>query len=194
MFQKTSTAHAARDQATKRLSEGKVVGLPSPDAERAAAREHVVLNVAGMTCTGCSKKLSNVLHGIPGLSNIKVTFVSGTAAFNLDEGTEQLKVQDLVPLIERQTGFKLSRVTSGLMHLDVLLEPSAVRHLEDNFSNGLVSVEKVCTLREVVADRTSHGSTDKLTADILHRSAASIATVSPMTRLLLEPETSCLQM
>ncbi|GAB1739638.1 hypothetical protein NU219Hw_g4584t1 [Hortaea werneckii] len=143
LFQKTSTADAARDQTTQRLSEGKVVELPSQDSERAAAREHVVLNVAGMTCTGCSKKLTNVLHGISGLSNIKVTFVSGTAAFDLDLGTEQLNVEDIVPLIERQTGFKLSRVTSGWMHLDVLLEPSAVRHLEDNSPNGLVSVEKV---------------------------------------------------
>ncbi|KAI7282503.1 heavy metal translocatin [Hortaea werneckii] len=96
-----------------------------------------------MTCTGCSKKLTNVLHGIPGLSNIKVTFVSGTAAFELDPGTERISVEDIVPLVERQTGFKLARVTSGYMHLDVLLEPTSVRHLEEASPDGFVSVEKV---------------------------------------------------
>lgn len=194
IFQKTSTAHAARDQATQRLSDAEVVGPPSGDAERTAAREHVVLNVTGMTCTGCSKKLSNVLCGIPGLSNIKVTFVLGTAAFELDPGIERISVEDIVPLIERKTGFKLSRVTSGYMHLDVLLEPSAVRHIEEDSPNGFVSVEKVRTLRIVVLDFTGYDTADITTADILHRSAASIATVSPMTRQLLEPETSCLQM
>ncbi|KAI7339676.1 heavy metal translocatin [Hortaea werneckii] len=108
-----------------------------------AAREHVVLNVTGMTCTGCSKKLTNVLHGIPGLSNIKVTFVSGTAAFELDPGNERISVEDIVTLVERQTGFKLARVTSGYMHLDVLLESSSIRHLEEASPDGLVSVEKV---------------------------------------------------
>ncbi|KAI7109163.1 heavy metal translocatin [Hortaea werneckii] len=94
--------------------------------------------------------------------------VECTAAFNLDEGTEQLKVQDLVPLIERQTGFKLSRVTSGLMHLDVLLEPSAVRHLEDNFSNGLVSVEKVRGKHcyRITYDPTLVGARDLLSPDV----------------------------
>ncbi|RMZ30705.1 hypothetical protein D0859_05188 [Hortaea werneckii] len=108
-----------------------------------AAREHVVLNVAGMTCTGCSKKLTNVLHGIPGLSNIKVTFVSGTAAFELDTGNDRISVEEIVPLVERQTGFKLARVTSGYMHLDVLLESSSIRHLEEATPDGFVSVEKV---------------------------------------------------
>ncbi|OTA31894.1 hypothetical protein BTJ68_09226 [Hortaea werneckii EXF-2000] len=144
LFQKTSTANAAREQATKRLSEeGKIVGLPFQDAEGMAAREYVVLNVTGMTCTGCSKKLTNVLHGIPGLSNIKVTFVSGTAAFELDPGNERISVEGIVPLVERQTGFKLARVTSGYMHLDVLLESSSIRHLEEASPNGFVSVEKV---------------------------------------------------
>lgn len=153
LFQKTSTANAAREQATKKLSEeGRIVGLPSQDAEGMAAREHVVLNVTGMTCTGCSKKLTNVLHGIPGLSNIKVTFVSGTAAFELDPGNERISVEDIVTLVERQTGFKLARVTSGYMHLDVLLESSSIRHLEEASPDGLVSVEKVCTLQEVVVD------------------------------------------
>ncbi|RMY60769.1 hypothetical protein D0865_01357 [Hortaea werneckii] len=121
-----------------------------------------------MTCTGCSKKLSNVLCGIPGLSNIKVTFVLGTAAFELDPGIERISVEDIVPLIERKTGFKLSRVTSGYMHLDVLLEPSAVRHIEEDSPNGFVSVEKVRGKHcyRITYDPTIVGARDLLSPDV----------------------------
>ncbi|KAI6795391.1 heavy metal translocatin [Hortaea werneckii] len=127
----------------KKLPKAAVVEVSREDAETAAAREQVVLNVAGMTCTGCSKKLMNVLDGISGILNPKVTFVSGTASFELGNYVEKKEVDAVLSLIEKQTGFKVSRIVSDYQHVDVLIEPSIAQQLERESMNGFVSVEKI---------------------------------------------------
>jgi heavy metal translocating P-type ATPase len=110
------------------------------DVENDAAREHVVLSVSGMTCTGCSTKLSNVLDQIAGISKSKVTFVSGSASFDFDSkaGT----VDDAIRLIERRTGFKTSRVVEGHQTLDVLMSQETAISLEQSRPPGMVSITK----------------------------------------------------
>lgn len=146
LISKTSRAIAARYQGNQKLPKAAVVEVSREDAETAAAREQVVLNVAGMTCTGCSKKLMNVLDGISGILNPKVTFVSGTASFELGNYVEKKEVDAVLSLIEKQTGFKVSRIVSDYQHVDVLIEPSIAQQLERESMNGFVSVEKVSLL------------------------------------------------
>lgn len=55
------------------------------DVEKvAAAREHVVLNVTGMDCSGCASNLTRALQAVPGTDNVKVTFITTTAELDLD--------------------------------------------------------------------------------------------------------------
>jgi copper chaperone CopZ len=110
------------------------------DVENNAAREHVVLSVSGMTCTGCSTKMQNVLDVIPGLYKPQVTFVSGTAAFELDHVVT--KLDELLPLIERRTGFKCSQIVEGYEHLDLQMTPQMAEELGNSGVEGIVSVLK----------------------------------------------------
>lgn len=110
------------------------------DVEHNAAHEQVVLSVSGMTCTGCSTKMRNVLDAMPGLYKPKVTFVSGTAAFELDSTVA--KLDELLPLIEHRTGFKCSRIVEGHQHLDLQMTPQAAKQLEDSCHEGIVSIIK----------------------------------------------------
>lgn len=144
LFSQTPRASAAKDHGTSIPLQAVAVQSTSKDAESGAAREQVVLNVDGMTCTGCSKKLFNVLDGISEISNPKVTFVSGTASFELEHRNETMGLENVLSLIERQTGFKLSRVISEYQHVDVLIKLPVAQQLEREPPDGLVSVEKVC--------------------------------------------------
>lgn len=110
------------------------------DMERGAAHEHVVLSVSGMTCTGCSTKMRNVLDALPGLYKPEVTFVSGTAAFELDSNVA--KLDELLPLIEHRTGFKCSRILEGHQRLDLQMTPQAAKRLEESCHEGIVSITK----------------------------------------------------
>jgi len=110
------------------------------DMEHNAAHEQVILSVSGMTCTGCSTKMRNVLDAMHGLYKPKVTFVSGTAAFELDSNVA--KLDELLPIIEHRTGFKCSRVVEGHRHLDLQMTPQAAKQLEDSCHEGIVSITK----------------------------------------------------
>ena len=116
--------------------------IKTDDVEHAAAREHVVLNVSGMTCTGCSRKVANVLERAPGVSNVQVTFVSGIAEFDYDN-TTQSDSDEILPRIEKETGFKLSRISSEYTTLDVLMTQLTAQEMHRSSAAGLVSVEKL---------------------------------------------------
>lgn len=56
--------------------------------------QSVLLNVSGMTCGGCSSKVTNALKAIPGVEDVKVSLSAGEATVQYDEGRtspDQLK-------------------------------------------------------------------------------------------------------
>ncbi|KAK4541719.1 hypothetical protein LTR36_007428 [Oleoguttula mirabilis] len=83
--------------------------------------------------------MTNVLNRISGLSNAKVVFVSEMAEFDLDS---TVSIDAVLPRIEKESGFKICRITSRYQHLDVLMSQAAAEHFETDSSNGVVSVEK----------------------------------------------------
>ena len=111
------------------------------DIETEAAREHVVLAVAGMTCTGCSRKVTNVLQNIDGVSSIKVTFVTGLAEFDVD--SKIVKAEQMLPRIEKETGFKYSRIVSTYQVLDLRIDPANVEDTCTELEKIVESVEKL---------------------------------------------------
>lgn len=46
--------------------------------------ENVVLKVAGMTCGGCVRSVTNVLEPIAGVTNVQVTLQPGEARVSFD--------------------------------------------------------------------------------------------------------------
>jgi Cd2+-exporting ATPase len=115
------------------------VSSQSADVEMGAAREHVVFHVAGMTCTGCDVKLSRVLQAIRGVSNIRVTFVTGTADFDLDPS--ECSAEDVLRQLQRSTGFAFSRVSAEGQSLDVLMDRSTAKALSDKMVTKIHGIE-----------------------------------------------------
>lgn len=113
--------------------------LKQTDIEQSSAREHVVLSVSGMTCTGCSKKMMNTLVHIAGLSNPQVIFVSGSTEFDLDSSVAG-KVDDILIRLEKETGFKCSRIVSEYQDLIAFMSAPTAKRLENASLAGLISV------------------------------------------------------
>lgn len=132
-FDAPNTTKNRKPEATQKAREH------SADIEQDSAREHVVLDVSGMTCTGCSKKMTNVLNGITGLSNAQVTFVSGNAEFDLDPEVAG-KAEDVILRVEKETGFKCSRLVSGVQELHVIMDPATAKEIADVLPAGVMSV------------------------------------------------------
>ncbi|KAK4951219.1 hypothetical protein LTR10_010192 [Elasticomyces elasticus] len=111
------------------------------DIEQISAREHMVLSVYGMTCTGCSKNFMNVLSRTPGVSSPQVKFVSGSAEFDVDTFLTG-EVNAALSRIEKETGFKCSRIVNEYQEMCVLMSASSAECLENSNIAGLVSVTK----------------------------------------------------
>ncbi|KAG8624142.1 hypothetical protein KVT40_009118 [Elsinoe batatas] len=110
------------------------------EIEVVAAREHVLLNISGMTCTGCARKVMNILNGVTGISSPKVTFVSGVAEFDI-ESTATLR--GVIDELEKGTGFSCSRIVSKYQSID-LLSTNAISMVDKgNLPDGIESVEKL---------------------------------------------------
>lgn len=73
------------------------------DLEKGSVVEHAVIQVSGMTCTGCERKLQRVFAGIAGVSNVKTSLVLGRAEFDVDAG---MSVNEVALLLGKQTEFK----------------------------------------------------------------------------------------
>ncbi|KAF3921330.1 hypothetical protein ABW21_db0209435 [Orbilia brochopaga] len=110
------------------------------DLESSASRQHVLLKVSGMTCTGCTRKLTNVLNNVDGISCPKGTFVTGIAEFDLD--LSRACLQQIIPRIEKETGFKFSQIISEYQTLDIRIERAMAEIVQKQLQSHVESIEK----------------------------------------------------
>ncbi|KAF2717186.1 heavy metal translocatin [Polychaeton citri CBS 116435] len=126
----------SRDELTTKKAPLPILApVKSHDIEQTTSREHVVLNVSGMTCTGCSKKIKHVLDRIPGVSDAKVTFLLEIAEFDLSDDVALL--DGILSQVEKETGFTCTRVQRGYQHLDILLPGIDALSFESSLPYGV---------------------------------------------------------
>ena len=82
--------------------------------------EHVTLNVQGMTCTGCERKLHQALESIPSISNVQTSLVLAQADFDLNEAAFNETI-DITKLVEKITGFVCTRIIQVGKVLDIVV-------------------------------------------------------------------------
>ncbi|KAK3295118.1 E1-E2 ATPase-domain-containing protein [Chaetomium fimeti] len=90
------------------------------DVERAFTKnekEHVILSISGMTCTGCETKLVRTLGTHPAVKNLKTSLVLSRAEFDV---VGAASVVEVMKHLERTTEFKCERVTNKGSNLDLI--------------------------------------------------------------------------
>ncbi|KAK4118569.1 hypothetical protein N657DRAFT_675456 [Parathielavia appendiculata] len=93
--------------------------IASADVEKGlCGREHVILSVSGVTCTGCETKLQRVLSTLPSVKNLKTSLVLTRAEFDLDFGSGSLT--EVLKHLERTTEFKCESVGQHPSTVDIL--------------------------------------------------------------------------
>ncbi|CRK33568.1 hypothetical protein BN1708_006065 [Verticillium longisporum] len=105
------------------------------DLEECSGIEMVAVSVNGMTCSGCSDKLTRILEDTPGVSEVRVNFVMSNADFSVDLSVN--KAKDVIKAAEGSTGFQITRLAGGDFHLDVLASGLAARGLIDEPMDGI---------------------------------------------------------
>ncbi|KAI5918156.1 copper-translocating P-type ATPase [Camillea tinctor] len=89
------------------------------DPERGlSGKEHVVLSITGMTCTGCETKLRRILGSVPAVTDLKTSLVMSRTEFNLD--LANMSVESIVKHLEKTTEFKFERIVTKGSSIEVL--------------------------------------------------------------------------
>ncbi|OAA64760.1 ATPase, P-type, K/Mg/Cd/Cu/Zn/Na/Ca/Na/H-transporter [Cordyceps fumosorosea ARSEF 2679] len=105
-------------------------------------REHVILSVSGMTCTGCETKLSRTLASFLAVKDLKTSLVLSRAEFNLD--LRLGSVAEVIKHLERTTEFKCERIQNQGFSLDLIVpDGEAAKFINQTWPDGIIDITTV---------------------------------------------------
>jgi Cd2+-exporting ATPase len=104
-------------------------------------KEHVILTVSGMTCTGCETKLFRTLGSHPSVRNVKASLVLSRAEFDVI-GTAT--AAEVIKHLERTTEFKFERITNRGSNLDIVVcDGGAAAFASRNWPDGVNEIRVI---------------------------------------------------
>lgn len=106
-----------------------------------SGKDHVILSISGMTCTGCETKLQRTLASLTSVKNLKTSLVLSRAEFDLDMSTGS--VDEVIKHLERTTEFKCEKVTNKGSNIDIITPGDALGLANDSWPMGVTDVTVV---------------------------------------------------
>ncbi|KAE8149773.1 E1-E2 ATPase-domain-containing protein [Aspergillus avenaceus] len=101
-------------------------------------KEHVVLSISGMTCTGCETKLNRVLATVHAVKNLRTSLVLSRAEFDID--LRLGSVEEIIKLLERTTEFKCGRVQNQGSSLDLIVHDEPAKLIGQIWPDGVLDM------------------------------------------------------
>ncbi|KAI1014731.1 hypothetical protein LB503_003687 [Fusarium chuoi] len=114
---------------------------PEDVEKQATGREHVVLSISGMTCTGCETKLNRTLATVPAVNDLKTSLVLSRAEFNID--LRLGSVDEVIKHLERTTEFKCERLQTKGSSLDFIVNGSTSEFTGQAWPEGVLDMSAV---------------------------------------------------
>lgn len=122
-----------------KLKDTLVDGSHATDLEKGlSGKEHVVLSISGMTCTGCEAKLNRTLGTIESLQNLKTSLVLARAEFDLDLSAGS--IIDVIKHLERTTEFKCERVANRGSNIDIIVPNDPSGFVKQQWPDGVTDM------------------------------------------------------
>ncbi|KAH8726271.1 E1-E2 ATPase-domain-containing protein [Phaeosphaeriaceae sp. PMI808] len=106
-----------------------------------SAKEHIILSVSGMTCTGCETKLKRVFSTLNYISNLKISLILARAEFDIGQGTAT--ADDVIKHLHRTTEFKCERISNQGSTLDLICSGDPTTITKGDWPNGVLEVSCV---------------------------------------------------
>lgn len=106
-----------------------------------SGKEHVVLSISGMTCTGCETKLKRTLASLTAIDNLKTSLVLSRAEFdlNLSSGT----VPEVIKHLERTTEFKCEKISTQGASIDLITPCEASDFVARDWPLGVLEMNVI---------------------------------------------------
>lgn len=120
-----------------------ITASKSPDIEKhnGADKEHIVIAISGMTCTGCETKLQRTLGVLNPIVNLKTSLILSRVEFDLNPG--ELSAEDVIKHLERTTEFKCDKINTLTSSLDLSCDGNASELVNGQWPKGVLDVRAV---------------------------------------------------
>ncbi|EED14646.1 copper-transporting ATPase, putative [Talaromyces stipitatus ATCC 10500] len=113
-----------------------------PDLEKGFLnKEHIILSISGMTCTGCETKLKRTLGTLESVQNLKTSLVLSRAEFDLDVSIQSL--DKVFRHLKKITEFEYERVTDRGSQLDILVPNTSSEFVKQDWPRGVTEMTVV---------------------------------------------------
>ncbi|KAL6240919.1 hypothetical protein RBB50_012178 [Rhinocladiella similis] len=103
--------------------------------------EHVILDVQGLTCTGCETKLFKSLQAIPGIFHLQTSLVLSQAEFDLNEKAGS--IDEVIKSVEKATGFACQRINNEGQEVDVVVDGDAKVFVAQKYPHGVLQMTAI---------------------------------------------------
>jgi copper chaperone CopZ len=103
-------------------------------------KEHVVLSISGMTCTGCETKLKRTLGTLSYVSNLKTSLILARAELDILDGSAT--ADDVVKHLQRTTEFLCERIQDQGTSLDLICQSDPTATINSDWPSGVLEVTK----------------------------------------------------
>ncbi|KAK5655106.1 hypothetical protein OQA88_6005 [Cercophora sp. LCS_1] len=110
------------------------------DIEKSAGLDHVSLVVEGMDCSSCGTKLERALMSEPGVFNVRVNFVMGSAEFDLDPEAAVGSLDAILLRAEKATTKRIKPVIGGDQTIDLLASGDAANAIVKSDIGGVSDI------------------------------------------------------
>ncbi|KAK9238057.1 copper-translocating P-type ATPase [Lipomyces kononenkoae] len=111
----------------------------TPDLEKGISdKEHVILSISGMTCTGCETKLKRTLATMKSVKNLKTSLVLARAEFDHDLAAGSLT--EVINHLERTTEFKCAMITDQGSSMDIIVPGDSSYFVRQDWPRGVTDM------------------------------------------------------
>lgn len=104
-------------------------------------REHIILSISGMTCTGCETKLKRTLGTLHYVSSLKTSLVLARAEFDIIQG--DATAEDVIKHLHRTTEFKCEQISAQGSCLDLICAGDPTSLIKDEWPDGVLDIRRV---------------------------------------------------
>jgi heavy metal translocating P-type ATPase len=104
-------------------------------------REHVILSVSGMTCTGCETKLKRTLGTLKYIANLRISLVLARVEFDIPAGPNT--AEDVIKHLHRTTEFKCEKVSNQGASLDLICSGDQMALIKGDWPDGVLEVKSL---------------------------------------------------
>ncbi|KAL3712910.1 hypothetical protein TMatcc_001612 [Talaromyces marneffei ATCC 18224] len=112
-----------------------------PDLEKGiTSKEHIILSVSGLTCTGCETKLKRALGSLQSVQNLKTSLVLSRAEFDLNCDVQSL--DEVLKHLGKTTEFKCERIIDRGSRVDVIVSDAA-EFMKQDWPRGVTEMNLI---------------------------------------------------